>query len=415
MKKNLLNYDVHRKILAWTDRMEKPNLLIITHMYATFIKDQINQMAPRFSNIYVLVRTNPLAEISRIIPVPYLVPFSVAQKIDLSNKPENVHVIQTPVIYLPTESGYEKLGRSHLRSVERSIQKNRIDFDIIHAHFTWSAGYVGSKLKETCGVPFIITAHGMDIYDLPFKNAFYTGQITRILNSADHIITVSRNNLASMKRLAVQKPVSVILNGFDHLRFFPSDMQECRRTLGLPQDKKILINVAKLYDVVKGHEILIRAMQEVIRTRDDVVCYIVGDGELRASLEKLIAELHLEQQVKIVGAKPHREIPLWINAGDLFVLPSKNEGNPTVLFECLGCAKPFIGTRVGGIPETITDDTYGILSEPGNVQELAKNILSALNREWDPAKISAYAQQFTWENISKEILDVYAKVCKKNL
>src|SRR5674476_1471019 len=92
MKKNLLNYDVHRKILAWTDPMEKPNLLIITHMYATFIKDQINQIAPRFSNIYVLVRTNPLAEISRIIPVPYLVPFSVAQKIDLSNKPENVHV-----------------------------------------------------------------------------------------------------------------------------------------------------------------------------------------------------------------------------------------------------------------------------------------------------------------------------------
>jgi glycosyltransferase involved in cell wall biosynthesis len=307
------------------------------------------------------------------------------------------------------------LGRSHLRSVERCIEKNRIDFDIIHAHFTWSAGYVGSKLKETYKVPFIITAHGMDIYDLPFKNAFYTGQITRILNSADHIITVSRNNLASMERLAVQKPVSVILNGFDHRRFFPRDMQECRRTLGLPQDKKILINVAKLYDVVKGHEILIRAMQDVIRTRDDVVCYIVGDGELRASLERLIAELHLGQQVKIVGAKPHHEIPLWINAGDLFVLPSKNEGNPTVLFECLGCAKPFIGTRVGGIPETITDDTYGILSEPGNVQELAKNIVSSLSRQWEPEKISAYAQQFTWENISKEILEVYAQVYKKGL
>ena len=69
---------------------------------------------PDFSHHYVLVRTNPLAEISRIIPVSYLVPFSVAQKIDLSNKPENVHVIQTPVIYLPTASGYEKLGRSHL-------------------------------------------------------------------------------------------------------------------------------------------------------------------------------------------------------------------------------------------------------------------------------------------------------------
>jgi predicted glycosyltransferase/glycosyltransferase involved in cell wall biosynthesis len=398
-----------------TDTMEKPNLLIITHMYATFIKDQINQMAPRFSNIYVLVRTNPLAEISRIIPVPYLVPFSVAQKIDLSNKPENVHVIQTPVIYFPTEKGYEKLGRNHLRSVERELKKNKIEFDIIHAHFTWSAGYAGSKLKETYGVPFVITAHGMDIYDLPFKNAFYTSHITRILNSADHIITVSRNNLESIERLGVKKPVSVILNGFNDHRFYPRDMRECRRQLGLPQDKKILINVAKLYDAVKGHEILIRAMQDVIKTRGDVVCYIVGDGELRASMEKLIAELHLEQHVKIVGAKPHHEIPFWINAGDVFVLPSLNEGNPTVMFECLGCAKPFIGTRVGGIPETITDETYGLLSEPGNVQELAKNILSSLSRDWDESKISAYAKQFTWENISKEILAVYSKVYKKDL
>jgi len=387
--------------------VKKPSILIISHMYATFVKDQVDQMAPYFRDIFVLVRTNPLAEISRIIPVSYLIPFSVAQKIDLSTTPENVHVFQTPVIYLPTESGYEKLGRNHLKSVEKVIKKQSIAFDIIHAHFTWSAGYVGSHLKETYGVPFILTAHGMDIYDLPFKNAFYTEQITRVLNAADHIITVSRNNLASIEKLGIKKPVSVILNGFNDQRFYMRDMQECRNLLGLPRNKKILVNVAKLYDVVKGHEILIRAMHEVIKKRDDVVCYIVGDGELRASLEKLIAELQLEHAVTIVGAKPHHEIPFWINAGDVFVLPSLNEGNPTVMFECLGCAKPFIGTRVGGIPETITHDTYGLLSEPGNVQELAENILTSLSREWDHAAISEYAQQFTWKKISHEIIAIY--------
>jgi len=387
--------------------MEKPSLLIISHTYATFVKDQVNQMAPDFQDIFVLVRTNPLAEISRIIPVSYLVPFSAAQKIDLSNKPENVHVFSTPVLYLPTESGYENLGRSHLKSVEKVISKHSLKFDIIHAHFTWSAGYVGSKLKEKYHVPFIITAHGMDIYDLPFKNAFYKEQVSRILNSADHIITVSRNNLVSIEKLAIKKPVSVILNGFDDQRFFPMDMNECRHTLRLPRDKKILVNVAKLYDAVKGHEILIRAMHEVKKKRDDVVCYIVGDGELRTSMERLIAELQLENHVKIVGAKPHNEIPVWINAGDIFVLPSLNEGNPTVMFECLGCGKPFIGTRVGGIPDTISSDTYGILSEPGNVQELGNNILESLDREWDRDAIIAYGRQFTWKEISKEIVTIY--------
>jgi glycosyltransferase involved in cell wall biosynthesis len=395
--------------------MEKPRLLIITHMYATFIKDQIDQMAPHFRSVHVLVRTNPFAEISRLIPISYLIPFSVAQKIDLSNTPENVHVIQTPVFYLPTASGYEHLGRNHVTSVEKVIKKHSLAFDIIHAHFTWSAGYVGSQLKETYGVPFIITAHGMDIYDLPFRNTFYTEQITHILNSADHIITVSRNNLLSIQKLGIKKPVSVILNGFDDHRFFPRDMQECRHAFGLPQNKKILVNVAKMYDVVKGHEILIRAMHEVIKKRDDVVCYIVGDGELRTSLEKLITELQLEHSVKIVGVKPHHEIPLWMNAGDIFVLPSLQEGNPTVMFECLGCAKPFVGTRVGGIPEIITNDAYGLLCEPGNVQELATAILASLNRDWDPALISAYAQQFTWQTITQEILGVYAQVYKKEL
>ena len=395
--------------------MEKPRILIISPMYATFVKDQIDQMAPHFHSVYVLVRTNPLAEISRIIPISYLIPFSVAQKIDLSTTPENVHVIQTPVIYLPTASGYEKLGRSHLKSVERCIKNHTIAFDLIHAHFTWSAGYVGSKLKETYAVPFIITAHGMDIYDLPFKNPFYTENITRILNSADRIITVSRNNLLSIRRLGIKKPVSVILNGYTASVFFPRDQKKCREELGLPQNKKILVNVAKLYDVVKGHEILIRAMQEVTKKRDDIVCYIVGDGELRTSLENLITELHLEHSVKIVGAKPHHEIPAWINAADVFVLPSLNEGNPTVMFECLGCGKPFIGTRVGGIPETISSDTYGLLSEPGNVQELADTILASLSREWDHEAILDYAHQFTWEILTQEILGIYKEVIKRAL
>jgi len=393
--------------------MEKPNLLIISPMYATFIKDQVNQMAPDFRTIVVLVRTNPIAEISRFIPISYLIPFSVAQKIDLRNKPENVHVIQTPVFYLPTASGYEKLGRNHLKSVERCIKKHKIVFDLIHAHFTWSAGYVGSKLKETYAVPFIITAHGMDIYDLPFKNPFYTENITRILNSADHIITVSQKNLASIRKLDIKKPVSVILNGYSASVFFPQDQKKCREELGLLPDKKILVNVAKLYDVVKGHEFLIRAMQEVTKKRDDIVCYIVGDGELKPSLENLITELNLQHCVTIVGAKPHHEIPVWINAGDVFVLPSLNEGNPTVMFECLGCGKPFIGTRVGGIPETISSDTYGLLSEPGNVQELADTILASLSREWDREAILAYSRQFTWETLTKEILGIYKGVLKR--
>lgn len=99
-----------------------------------------------------------------------------------------------------------------------------------------------------------------------------------------------------------------------------------------------------------------------------------------------------------------------MNACDLFVLPSLNEGNPTVLPEALGCGKPFVGTKVGGVPEVITSDAYGLLVEPTDPEELAEKILVALDREWDREAILAYAERYTWENIAKEITTIYQGV-----
>lgn len=104
-----------------------------------------------------------------------------------------------------------------------------------------------------------------------------------------------------------------------------------------------------------------------------------------------------------------------MNACDVFVLPSLNEGNPTVMFECLGCGKPFVGTKVGGIPEVITSNDYGLLVKPGNSQDLAKKIGFALNKIWDEDHIRNYAEQYCWENIAKQIQQVYRFVYQKNL
>jgi glycosyltransferase involved in cell wall biosynthesis len=79
------------------------------------------------------------------------------------------------------------------------------------------------------------------------------------------------------------------------------------------------------------------------------------------------------------------------------------------MFECLGCGTPFIGTKVGGVPEIITSEDYGFLVDPANPEELAKQILTALGKEWDSNKILTYSRRFTWENITEDILAVYTK------
>jgi glycosyltransferase involved in cell wall biosynthesis len=344
-----------------------------------------------------------------VIPINYLKPFSSSAVMDLTHKPDNVHVYETPVFYIPTDRGYKKLSRDHYYSAEKVIRSKKLRFDFIHAHIIVSAGYAGAMLKEKHGVPLVVTAHGIDIYDTPFRDEEWRQQTEYVLNSADQIITVSNKNLSCINKLDVKTPVTVIPNGYRKDIFYPRDSKECRSELNLPQDKKIIVTVGKLFPI-KGQAYLIDAIGEIVKRRKDLLCVIIGDGELREKLKKRIKDRALEQYILMAGGRPHSEIPTWINACDIFVLPSLNEGNPTVMFECLGCGKPFIGTRVGGIPEIMTSEDYGYVIPPANAEELAQKMEMALDRSWDRERIYRYASNYTWEKIANDITGVYKKL-----
>lgn len=389
--------------------MEKNNLLVIGEAYNTFQKDSTDLLSSSFNNVYMFVKCNPIAEISRYISLPSLNSFNSKSKIDLTNKPPNLNIILAPILYLPLDSNYKKIGEKLYKAVDKLIIEKTIDFDLIHSHFTWPAGYVGMKLKEKYNVPFIVTAHGYDIYSLPFKDKSWMEKIRSILNSADYIITVSNNNLEFIKKLNVNTHVIVLPNGFRNDLFFMQNSTKCRKILNLPINKKIILSVGNLAEV-KGHKYLIEAIKQISTYRKDVLCVIVGTGPLEKNLKKQINILGLKNYVILEGKKSHNEIPLWINACDFFVLPSLNEGNPTVMFECLGCGKPFIGTKVGGVPEIITSEDYGYVVEPRNACDLAKKIEIALNKNWNEEKIVNYAEQYRWENITKQIQHIYCQL-----
>jgi glycosyltransferase involved in cell wall biosynthesis len=170
------------------------------------------------------------------------------------------------------------------------------------------------------------------------------------------------------------------------------------------------LNLAAL-EAYKGQEYLISAMKTVIASKKDVALYIVGKGSLRNHLQSLIDQYNLKNSVFLAGGnKSGEEIALWMNSCDLLVLPSISEGNPTVMFEALGCGKPFIGTRVGGIPEIIVDEDLGFLVDPKDVTGLAEAVLKALDRDWNTKTILDYANRFTWEKITEEIAKLYQDV-----
>lgn len=381
-------------------------LLVICHSYNNFQKDPIEESSKYFRTVDVMVRCNLFTKFCKYIPFVSVGNFDMDYKFDLHNKPSNINVYPTPLIYAPLDFQYKQLGEKHFKFVDRIINKNNLQFDIVHSHFAWSSGYVGAKLKEKYGVPFVVTCHGKDIYDFPFRDEEWSSNIEYVLNSADAIITVSNSNLECINKLNVKTPVTVLPNGYREDIFYPVDLHECRKLLGLPSDKKIILSVGNLEEV-KGHKYLIEAMNHIIQKRKDVICFIIGGGNLESKLNKQIQSAGLQSYVKLVGGKLHNEIPLWMNACDVFVLPSLRESFGVVQIESMACGKPVVATCNGGSEGIIVSDDYGLLCDSAKSKELAENVLLALDKNWDSKKIIEYASQFKWSNINKCIVDLY--------
>lgn len=366
---------------------------------SVFVKNQVDALKKYFREVIV------------IAPVLFSAGRLADDRLCRNYSFDNVRVYYPRSLYIPWPA-YRKLNLGRLyfdtrvSTVLSLIEKENISFDLVHAHFVWPSARITQELKRKYGVPCVVTAHGYDVYELPFRNQVWQQRVESVLNSMDAIITVSRKNQACLEKLHITTPVRVIPNGFSAELFYPRDQDVCRKELGLPLDKKIILTVGNLVEV-KGQKYLIEAIGRLAKDRTNILCVIVGAGFLRQTLEEQIQTGGLEDYAILVGGKPHEEIPVWMNACDVFVLPSLNEGNPTVMFECLGCGKPFVGTDVGGIGEIIEPDMNGLLCLPRDPECFATAIATALERDWDVSEITNFSSRYSWENVVRKILEIY--------
>lgn len=387
--------------------MEFKNLLIISNNFpdkdgtfvgGNFVKEQVKYLKEYFENIYVVS--------------PVAVGMELLRKTHHENYTfDNVHVYFPKYINCPL---FYKCGQDiwiyfEEKAIRKLIEDESLRFDLIHAHFTWRAGSVAIKLKEKYNVPVVITEHSSRTFTSAIEKK--KTQFIRSWKLCDAIIRVRKGDISLLKNVGVSlDKVYYIPNGYNDEAFLEFDSKSCRKRLGLPLDKKIVLNVGNLYGEVKGHKYLIEAMNKVIEQRKDVLCFIVGGGKLESRLKKQISSAGLGDYIKLVGSKPYAEIPFWMNACDVFVLPSLRESFGVVQIEAMGCGKPVVATYNGGSEEIVTSEDYGLLCEPGNPNQLATNILSALDTFWDTKKIKDYSIQFTWNSVSKEIMKTYSKI-----
>lgn len=293
--------------------------------------------------------------------------------------------------------------------------RRRFPFELIDAHFTYPDGVGAALLATAFGCPSVITLRGT--HDLRHAGfALRRRQIRSALRAATRVIAVSE----SLRRFAVglglaEERVRVIPNGVDGARFLPSDRAAARERLGLPRDRVILLAVGALIEG-KGHHRVVDVLPDLVARRRELLYVVVGPempgDEHRAFLEARVRAQGLEEHVRIVGARPHDEVPLWMAAADLFCLATRGEGWCNAIMEALACGLPVVTTRVGGNAELVGEGRDGLLVPFGDGPALAAAVLRALASPWDRAAIATRARANSWERAADAVLEEFAEAIR---
>ena len=389
------------------------NVLTFTSLYP-------NNIWPNFG-VFTRERATHLSKLDRckvkvVSPVPYFPPvkfgwrwrFSQVAQREMRDGLEIYH----PRYFLVPKVGMSLHGVMMFLCVLPTVKRIQrdFDFDIIDGHYVYPDGFAAILLGRFFQKPVAIWALGTDI-NLYAKFHLIRRSLRYTLNSCDRVIAVCQALKDVMIELRIpESKISVIPTGVDLRKFYPVPKDEARSNLCLPQNKKIILSVGNLTRN-KGFDFLIRGLKLLYdESREQrLMLIIVGEGAARKDLEKLISLLQLGECVRLAGAIPHQQLNLWYSAADLFCLASENEGWPNVLLESLACGSPVVATAVGGIPEIIRSDVFGLLTAR-NEWDMSRTISIALKKEWNREDLVGYAKEHTWEKVALSVYDNFKSV-----
>ena len=379
-------------------------MLFISPHTMYFLGDQLRAVGDLVDGVEVLIPSPILSGL--VVRLPYTSNRYASLKRARDSTWGNI--LRPRYLDFPGPYGRGVTSSQAARSSIRAISKTGVGLDVIHSHFIGLDGLIGIAVKERFRKPLVVTAYGGDAYSLPFRDSYRKGVAVSVVKGADGLIAVSRPIASILVDLgADRKKVRVIPTGYDGSVFKPMAKSIARSQLGLPPSKRILLTVANLV-AQKGHSYLLESFGRIAHSRGDLLLVVVGGGELAHDLR--LSASKLGHDVLFAGPRPHEEIAKWMNACDVFVLPSVSEGSPTVLPEAMACGRPVVATTVGGIPDLVADGEVGYLVPPRDVNALSDALIRALDRNWDEEEIRKHALPFSWDGLAGEIVKVYSEV-----
>lgn len=370
-------------------------------MVYTFVEQLINKFADHDINCYVISpqsltqaiirkkrinkrKYNRYSEKGKKITVysPYYLSYSNSKKII------NIHYINL--------FNFEKV----IQKIFKKLNK-RIKFDIIYAHFIFPSAIVANKLGKKYNIPVFFAYGENSNYTIDYLGIKKTRELLKGIRG---VISVSENNKERLIKndIVPKNIIKVIPNGIDSNIFYKKNKKEMRKKIGCSENDFIIAFIGR-YIEVKGINRLCEALKKI--NNNNIKVIFIGEGQLKPDYKNTIFE----------GPLDHNEIPDYLSASDIFVLPTNAEGCCNAIIEALACGLPVISSNKS-FNDEILDETCSIRINEMDINEIKNAIEELYNNKEKREQLSEgalkKANQLNLDNRAKKILDFMKKKIK---
>jgi glycosyltransferase involved in cell wall biosynthesis len=262
---------------------------------------------------------------------------------------------------------YLRLGYHLIEACYLAFKLRGYRLDHIHSHFITGTTSIGMFLSELLKVPFSFTMHASLIWVDPLA------LVTKLEKCAFCVSISEFNKQHVVKQYGSQWERKI------HIVHCGIVMPRVARLCDQKNQATSILAVGQLVKR-KGFHVLVQAAKILRDSNVDLTWTIVGDGDQRPLLEKMISDNGLEKIVSLVGAQPHEAIPHFLSKADVFALPcvigedSTRDGIPVALMEAMAYQLPVVSTDIVGLPELIESGRDGVLVASGSASALAAAI-----------------------------------------
>src|SRR5215472_2691452 len=326
------------------------------------------ELATRGHDIHFITYSNPIRLDPGIPRIHY-------HEVEVSNYP----LFQYPPYCLALASRMADVAESY-------------DLDLLHVHYaiphSISAMLARQMMQPRRRLPFITTLHGTDITLVGADRSYF--EITKFsIEQSDGITSISHDlKNETVRVFGVQNEIRVIHN-FINPSIYRPDPERRGIERFAPNGEKLLIHLSN-FRPVKRVQDCIRVLAEVRKTVDARLL-MVGDGPERGPAEHLAWQLGVGKHVEFLGKQ--NGVERLIRLAHVLLMPSDMESFGLAALEAMACGVPPVATRVGGVPELITDREDGFLEAVGDIAAQSERVVELLTDDKLHARMASRARQ----------------------